>query len=376
VLTLAHSAEVVAIPPVETLARSVTITASPDAEQIDINNLVVPAARVSTSETLTLTVPTTGRVSVGTAPAKVVVKMENRSNGDVTVPAGAALVAGPQAQRFQVDVETVVPAGQAVTQQATAIRPGVEGNIAAGTGWLWTDDRFPAVSVSNDAPAAGGASEERPGVAAEDIVTMNRLATQLQNSQTLKQMLIAARPHDAVFLGTAKADLESTRLSATRGEQADFLFMDVHLNISALAILSSTLDEVARAILREGEGVGEFVPGSVVATESGVPQVTREDGTVRTQLELRGDFARNVTRDAIKGAVKGKSRSEAESTLRRRYGIEEAHVSTSPGWAPWLPRFDFRIDVQLRSPTSGDTAAAGAPANGESAPTVTPTPRP
>jgi hypothetical protein len=151
----------------------------------------------------------------------------------------------------------------------------------------------------------------------------------------------------------------------------------VRVTVSATAVLSATLDEIARQVLQRGQGVGEFIPGSVVARETGSSELDEDDGSVKTRIELRGDFARGLTRDSIKGAVKGKSESEARSTLQSRYGIEHSDVSVSPGWAPWLPRFDFRIDVQLRSPAAEVTPAADVtPANAQPAASATPTSRP
>ena len=47
------------------------------------------------------------------------------------------------------------------------------------------------------------------------------------------------------------------------------------------------------------------------------------------------------------------------STLSERYGIQDADVRLS-GWAPRIPRFGFRIDVELavrETPTARDAIA-------------------
>jgi hypothetical protein len=204
-------------------------------------------------------------------------------------------------------------------------------------------------------------------------VTINGLAKDLQGSESVKRLLVSARPHDAVFTGTAETRVESTNLSATVNTPGDFLLMELRVSITATAVLSDTLEEVARSVLRKGRGIGEFVPGSVVAVETGSSEVDRETGVVRTRVELRGDFASGIDSNEIRDAVKGKSEADARSLLQSRYGIQDATVAVSPGWAPWLPRFNFRIDVQLKSPAENEPADGGSLQNGQ-ATTATSTP--
>ncbi len=376
-LTLAPSAEVIAIPPIETLSEAVTITADPEAEEIDLETMTVPANTVASTQTVTLALKTTGTTSVGTLSAKVLVTLTNGSGSEITLPVGAVLVTEPAKLRFQLDADTKIPPGQPAIQQATALAPGFAGNVPAGTIWTWSDERYRTVAIANPQPGSGGASEQRQAVAEADILAINNLARDLEKSDAVKRLLLAARPHDAIFLATAEANVEGGEISAIAGTATDILLMEVRIVVSATAVLSNTLDEVALQVLRRGQGVGEFIPGSVVAVETGASNIDAETGSITTRIELRGDFARGLTRQAVKDAVKGKSEAEARSTLQSRYGIESTNVSVSPGWAPWLPRFDFRIDVQLRSPAVGATSPAGAvPANGQPAATATTTPRP
>ncbi|MGH2608926.1 MAG: baseplate J/gp47 family protein [Tepidiformaceae bacterium] len=374
-LTVAPSADVIVTPPVQTLSEAVTLTVDPSADEIDLDSMTVPAGTVASTQTVTLALKTTGRASVGTAPSKVQLTLTNSGTSAITIPLGAVLVAEPSKIRFQVDQETELVGGGVATQQATALVPGLAGNVPAATPWGWVDQRYAAVTVANGEQAVFGASEERPAVSEDDILAINDLARDLEDSDTVKRLLIAARPHDAVFLGTATATVESSSLSATAGTPTDFLLMEVRIAVSATAVLSNTLDEVARRVLRQGQGIGEFIPGSVVAVETGSSVIDPETGTIQTRVELRGDFASGITSDALKDAVKGKSVEAARSTLRSRYDIQDADVSVSPGWAPWLPRFAFRIDVQLKSPAEDTSPPADATAlNGQPSPTATPSP--
>ena len=350
-LTMAPSATVVAIPPVDTVERIVTISASPDAGKVDVKALKVPASKVTSQQTITLAVRTTGKVQVATLSAKVVVAMTNLSTVDITIPAGTLLV-GPGIQTFELDIDTTVPATKTVSQGATAVEPGPAGNVAAGTIKSWGDPKFQALTITNGLAAQGGATEERQGVATADILAIRVLAKDLTGSEAVKRALIAARPNDAIFLRTAETSIETGDPSLAAGAAGDILLMDVKVTVSALAVLSSTLDEIARGVLVTGQRRGELLPGSVTAVETGARRADASDGSIRTDIKVTGKFTRNLTREDIRDAVKGKSRDAAKSTLSERYGIDGAEVSVSPGWAPRVPRFGFRIEVEFRGPAA------------------------
>ena len=64
----------------------------------------------------------------------------------------------------------------------------------------------------------------------------------LSISAQLKEGVIAARPHDAIFLRTVQVASVEGPISQPIGTPAEVLFMDVRVTLSALAVLSETLD--------------------------------------------------------------------------------------------------------------------------------------
>jgi hypothetical protein len=165
-----------------------------------------------------------------------------------------------------------------------------------------------------------------------------------------------------VFLRTAETTVAYTLPEPPVGTPTEVVLLRVTVKVSALAVLAETLDQVARQVLQAEGGEGEFLPGTVTALETGARQLDTATGLIRTEVRLQGEFARGVTAAAVKDAVKGKSPEDARSTLSDRYGIQEAEVKLTPGWAPWVPRFGFRIDAELRS-HSADTAGDASTTN-------------
>ncbi len=373
-LTMAPSVDVRAVPPTESLTRTVRVTASPDFAEVDLEALRVPAQQISVTRTVTLAQRTTGTVLVGTVPATVAVTITNPTDREFTLPAGTVLLAGPDFIAFTIAEEVTLGPGETVEQQATAAEPGVEGNVPENTVTGWLEPAFRELTVTNPAAAAGGASEERPAVDAADLAALNQLATDLESSAYFRALIAEERPHDAVFLSTAEVTAEPGTPSHNIGEPTDVVLIDVEIRTSALAILEETLDQVAREVLGQGL-TGEFVPGSVIAEETGPSTYNPDDNSVTAELRLSGLFARNVTSEDIANAVKGKSPEDAKSILAERYGIQEADVDLSPGWAPWLPRFDFRIDVELRAQLEEEDIG-GEPATEANGTDEEPTPTP
>lgn len=375
-LTMAPSAAVKVVPPAETLSEVVTITASADFTEINLETLEVPASTITTTRTITLALRTTGTVLVGADPAKATVTITNPGEKSFSLPAGTILLAAPDLRAFALDAAAQVGPGATVDAAVTALEPGGGGNLPEGSITGWFDAANRELIVTNVAPAAGGTNVERPAFGENDRVALNQLARDLERSDVVKRFVLEGRPHDAVFLGTATATAKAGTTSMEVGEEGDIVLMDVEVTVSALAVLQATLEQVARDVLAQ-DGVGAFIPGSVTAVEIGDRVVNTEEDTVTTELRVSGDFARDVTEDGIREAVKGKSQEDAKSTLAERYGIQSPDVRLSPGWAPWLPRFNFRIGVELLPEVEETSTPTNVPEGNETATAeATPTPRP
>jgi len=354
-LTLAPSATIVAYPPSETVTRTVTITASPNFDDIDLELMRIPSGLVSTERTVTFALKTTGTVQVGTRVAAARVTITNPTTEEVSLAAGTVLLASPNSTAFILDEALTVPPGEAVPGTVSAAEPGTAGNVAAGAINGWVEEKHRTLTVTNAGAAAGGVDEPRQAVSTDDLLRIQQMITDVVGSTTLRRTILTERPHDAVFLATAETGVEAPPLPVA-GTITDLLTADVTIIISAEAILAETLDGFARAILAADEQEGEFIPGSVTAVATGPAQVDAEEETITTGLVVSGEFARDVSSAQLRDAVKGRSTDGALSILAERYGIDDAEVSLSPGWAPRLPRFGSRITVELRSrPPASET---------------------
>ncbi len=347
--TVVPSGRVVAYPPVETVTRVITISASEEFDAQDLQTGQVPASRVTGEVTYTLAVPPTGSVQVGVAAASAGLTITNPTSADVVVAAGTAVLGGAELVAFEIGADVLVPANGSATATATAEQPGERYNLPANSLSGWFDEKYRFLAVTNPAPAEGGTSGPRPAPSEADVASLQGLARTLTTSDAVREDLVTARPFDAVFIGTAETTFTFGNPRPPVGTPADVVLLDVTVSVSALAVLQETLEELALGAMTLDGVPGEFIPGTARATETGARQVDASTRAIATELRLQAEFARGITADAIEDAVKGKSTERARSTLLSRYGIEDAEVTVSPGWAPMLPRFGFRLDIELRS---------------------------
>ena len=298
--------------------------------------------------------------------------LTNPGSTDVVVTAGAILL-GPADEEFALESAVSLPAGKGATAQVSAVRPGLKGNVAAGTITRFSSPAFAALKASNAAALSGGAAEERAAATAADIAAIRAQAAELEKSESLKRLIVAERPHEGIILRSAKLTATPGTPSIATPGPGDLILLEVAVTVTALAIPSDVLEKLAVRVLAPLAN-GEFVPGTVTAVETGANQVDGDDGSFRSEVRLTGAFARNLSRDQLIGAVKGKSPEDAAAILRERYGIADPDVDLTPGWAPWLPRFAFRISVEVRQKSADPPPTASPVAKNDATRTATPGP--
>lgn len=378
-LSLGPSATVRLTPPsVERTAR-VLIDASQDREAPDIPAGRLRTREVSTTWQLTLAAPTTGKALVPTTRATALITMSNTGATDVLIPFGEILIVRPSGLRFQVDQETTVPAGKGVVQQASSLEPGEIGNVPAGALDRWENEGLANIAVSNAAPAAGGSSEERPAVSQADVDGLFALADSMSGSALIRNAVRDANPSYGVFLRTATAAATAADPEPAVGVSAAIVLVLVSFEVTARAVDAGDL--IALAGDRLGaDAPGPLIPGSVRAVETGARQSgASDDDVLVSEFDVTAAFADGVSAESVRSSINGSLRARARSHLEERYGIENVELDMNPAFAPLVPWFGFRIDVEFvpantgpapktqdadRTPTATATAA------------VSPSPRP
>jgi hypothetical protein len=145
-----------------------------------------------------------------------------------------------------------------------------------------------------------------------------------------------------------------------------------------VTMLSADNDALRQAILEPSlktkvDRSQMFVPSTFAAVIVSSGNFDKTNNRLQAQLKLSDGVTRAFNVTALRSALSGKSKRDAQQAIIDRVDQSKpAQIKISPGWAPWLPRFTNRITVEVRQPSS-DQSAGGAPG---ARPSPTPTPAP
>jgi len=347
--TAGPSATVRVYPPTETVGTLTVVRATDRVDELDLDRRLVPATVVTIERQVLLAVPTTGEVVQGVTPATATLRLSNPTDASIDVPAGAIVFAVPDFVAFEVDISVTVPPGRDAFAPVTARSPGSQGNVPADSITQWRSIDLAVLTATNGDPASGGADEPRRAVARADIRALESLAQGVGAGPPPATLLTEALPGHGVIVRSATVTVELGEPSAQLGEAANVLFMEVNTTIEALAIEPAVLEALARALLTAPEGAGELVAGTVLAAETGQREIDHPDGSFTSELRVTGEFPLGPSPAEIEDAVSGRSDEAAVAELATRYALHDVEIDLTPGWAPRLPRFGFRLDVDFRS---------------------------
>ena len=366
--TAGPSATVRVYPPTQTVEERTVVRASTRIEAIDLERRVLPATVISVEREVLLAVPTTGEVIQGVTPSTATVRLGNPTDAAIVVPAGAVIFSVPDFIAFEVDIVVTVPPGGNAFAPVTARSPGSQGNVPADSITQWRSIDLAVLTATNQEAASGGADEPRRAVAPADIRALESLATEIAEGPPPASLLTGARPDHAIIVRSASVTVTLGEPSAEPGTAADAVFMQVQTTIEALAIAPEVLDALARSLLIAPEDAGELVPGTVVGVETGDRQIDHPDGSFTSELRISAEFPRGPSPGEIEDAVGGRSSEAAVAELGTRYALDDVEIDLTPGWAPRLPRFGFRIDVEFGSrafePPDPEPDAEASPSDG------------
>ena len=347
--TAGPSAAVTVYPPTTTVEGLAVVRVSPRIDEVDLERLMVPATVVAIEREVLLAVPATREMIQGVTPATATLRIANPTASAVAVPAGAVVFSSPGFVAFEVDVAVNVPAGGNAFAPVTARSPGVGGNVAAETITQWRSTELAVLTATNPDAATGGTDAPRRAVAPADIRALESLAEAIGQGTPPAELLAGARPGYGIIVRSATVTVALGEPSAQPGEVADAVYMEVRTTIEALAIPPEALETLARALLESPGGLSELVPGAVLAAETGERQIDHPDGSFTSEIRLTAEFPEGPTPDEVADAVMGLSPEAAEAELGTRYALDDVEIDLTPGWAPRLPRFGFRLDVRFAS---------------------------
>lgn len=337
---------------------TVSISAAPNADDINVEQGVIPMTVLRVETVQTGEVATTGIQELESTRAAGTVVFINRGQNAVEIPAGTVVqtTAGAPVQ-FRTVAEADLPAGvglqvevgvEALQDYAGEIGNVSEGQINAVAGQLEGQ-----VDVRNVRPTTGGTRSTAAAVTPDDQTRLESMVRQQIQSQAYTEMLPLLNDSQFIILQSVRIAEERNdwkTYNASVGDVAETLSLDMRAIVEAVAVDEQFGRQIAFAALSTEIPRGrELQPQSVQYTRSEALR-TGDDGTVTFDITARATVVEPVDVAAVQRQIAGKPLNQAFETLASQIDVQQGTAPTirlSPAWLRQMPILPLRIRIQL-----------------------------
>jgi hypothetical protein len=347
------SASVVLTPRVEPLGPiEVTVTADPEATEVDAAAGVVPAVVVSIDVEASGTFEATGQ-RVEETKATGTVRWTNCDPTEAYTIAAGAVVRTASGVTFATTDGVFLPvailegtqlACQSRDVGVVAVQAGPSGNVAAGTITVVPPSlNRVVVRVTNREATTGGTRETFPRVTQADVdAAMKALdeqlaaafAAELEDPDAVAADLTVF-PETGV-LGEPTYDPDPAGLV---GQEVTTFTLSASATGTATAVDEASLGQVAEDRLRTSVEPGYALVADSIETSVGTPTVVGQ--TIVFPTSASGLQVRIVDAAELEAQILGKTEDETRAILEP-YGAVD--ITLWPDWVTTIPTFDARVD--------------------------------
>ncbi len=345
----------------EEISVLVDIVADRKADAINLVKGIVPAQVIRQSVETTVTIPTTGYLTLDGASAAGVVTFTNLTESRVLIPSGAILgTSAGEPILFQTVGEALVPAGMGrrvdATVEAMAGYRGDIGNVGPGMINTVLGALAEQVSVINLAAAAGGANRRVKIVAAEDQHNLLASARIQLQSMAFDEMRSALPESQVIIIESIRIAQEQkdwSAYSADIGTMTSELSLTMRALVEALAVDERFGRQVILAKLKAIKPAGYELRPETLAYRRGPFVIGRTSELISFTAAGSATVAANTDRDELRDALAGVSLREAQAYLASRPEISDAvpaQIDIHPPGLQQMPTLPIRVRIHLNEP--------------------------
>lgn len=350
-------------PAVQPLDISVQITVNPEEgySNIDIENAILPALRISVEIEETDSISTTGQQVTGQSDATGEVLFINQTDDEVTIPAG--LVVGTSAStpvHFRTVEDVIVPAGIG-SEVVAQIEPlpnalGELGNVEANRVNAIIGDLSEQVTVINPQPISGGGVQTRQVVTQEDRDVLNTQVNQLLQQRAYNEIVKLPQIGESqrIILETLRIVEERdewTRFSALPGAYQDTLSLIKRAVVEVIVVDTTLGQQIVFARMASQIPRGRaFDPDSITYT---LGDVTIVDGVIHFDMAGSGLVVGQINEPQVKTAIANLTLSQAQDYLRENLALEPnapLEIVINPPLFGRIPIWTERITIEVETP--------------------------
>ncbi|HEX7471954.1 MAG TPA: baseplate J/gp47 family protein [Candidatus Limnocylindrales bacterium] len=368
------AATIVVTPRVETIGpQTFSVTADPTVGAPDLAAGIVPATQPTIPLDASGTYPATGTKVTETKATGVVRYTSYDTGANTDIPSGS-LVSTTDGIEFvtQRDLHLgFAPIGGSVSADipVTARKPGVIGNVAAGT--ITVIEAYPKqvlgiLKVTNKAVTTGGTHVVILIVSQKDLdKALADLNSQLDNEFDQVMTEPGQILPDVTVFPETKARTPAVLSPDPKtllGDQAKSFSLAASATGQVTAVDEAAVSALATDRLRASVAAGhDLVKDSLVVT---VGPGKAQGADIVFSVKATAQQVRRVVAADLREAIRGRPLVEARTTLEA-YGTTT--IDLWPGFVSTIPNYDFRIDLTVRDEVPVESAGPGPGSSGASA---------
>lgn len=362
-VVIAPGATVTIAPARQIVSVEVPLTADFNASDLDVENAIIPATRLSVTVEETSTIPTTGVQQLADIPATGTVVFVNQTGGAVDIPTGTTLSTSagtPILFRTLQEGEVAAGVGQQLEVPIEALQgsAGEIGNVDSGLINSVVGDLGTRLTVRNINPTAGGTSRSIAAVSQTDMDLLLATVRQQLQSRAYEVMLPQLSETQFLILETIKIAEERSdwmTFSSGVGDVADTLTLTMRAIVEATAVDEQFGHQVIYSRLSLQIPRGREIRPETITYESGPVQQILQDGRVSFSMSGSGLVASQLNTGQLQENMAGRSIDEAMAYLLSALDLDEGslpQITISPDWFGRMPLLPVRIDLRIVEPAA------------------------
>jgi baseplate J-like protein len=342
-----------------------TLTATANSRQ-DVVQKTLPAHTLTFDTTATGLGHATGSTTVGTKAATGNVVFTNTGIAPIIIPTGT-IVSTKNGVSFVTQAEPEVYPGNPLVTPIQAQNPGATGNVSANSITTIPSDSQTRIlqansginkltlTVTNTDPTTGGGAGTATSVANSDVNAEKHILD--SQVQTQARDFLKKNVHPGDQQGNP-IQVETPIATPAVGQVAtDGTFREtLKLHMTVLVVRAADLKAAATAQLkdtlnRQKNGLA-LVPQQPVQLTQLKNQPAKDGHNIVLKFTAVGQVAAQITEDAIRNLVSGKSEDAARQALVGTNSILQtggSQITVYPGFFHWMPFWSQRIHVHFKT---------------------------
>jgi hypothetical protein len=362
------AASVTVVPRPQTLGLQVNIAA--DTQQNDVNTADgrIPAKFVTAESEGDQDVAATGLRDQPDQSATGIVTFTNKTDQPVVIP--KQTVVGNGKVTFATSQDSTVPAtikdgdlpaiNGIVRIPVVAVAAGPDSNLAARAVNSVTGDVASKVSVTNELPIAGGTTKKQPYLTGDDQAKVRGALRQQLVGQAANSIKQQMGPSQTLLLDDASQGdgaIEEVTFSQSPEQVQTSTRVHMRVLVRGLTFLGDDVNAVVDNAIRDAVSArGSSVQLLPDPLKIDPPAITnRSSTTVDMSVRASGQVVTRTDANQIADDLRGLDLQSAKRLLATNPGLQQASIEIWPGFDNSLPRFAWRIRVDVLRPNGSST---------------------